>query len=423
MTSLSKKPSDPIYCAYMWHAVLIDADNGTAPCCMAMGADDPTWKNASYQNGVDSPKWVESRELMEQGIWPKICTVCKKNEEIGIISSRERSYRYEIPKPGADPKLLEMDVKFTTKCNLACRMCHPSDSSFLADELRDKPKPHFLTNNWYEPAENPRPKVDFVRKAIEDGLQLLKVTGGEPAASKEFYEIIDWCIDEGYSSILGLELTTNGTKLNDRLLEKLREFRFVHFNLSIDGFEDSYDYVRWPGKWDVFTKTMMNLKEQWQPRVYDKYQDEFRSVTIATVYNMMQLNDINKFSEQIGFDWKVNCDLRPATSELAIDFISPELRDNALKLYWYELSNPSNKELYSTIKRKLTQYANGEKVEFDHIPVDQNKKEMYHRLEHSNYDPVKHKQFVETTLLLDKQRNQSYKVLHPKIVEYIDAKI
>ena len=41
----------------------------------------------------------------------------------------------------------------------------------------------------------PDKKVAYVKKVIADGLQVLKVTGGELFACKYFMSIVDWAIE------------------------------------------------------------------------------------------------------------------------------------------------------------------------------------------------------------------------------------
>lgn len=420
MTSSSKKNYSTA-CPYMWAGVQVSTDGGSAPCCMAMQEDDREWLNQSYQDGVMGAKWVEGRELMSQGKWPKICTVCKDNEALGIRSARERALEKDefASRINFDdkPRTRTLDIKYSTKCQLACRMCHPSDSSFVQEQLEDKPiseRPHFLRDRWYVPEETVQQKVEYTKRAIEDGLTILKCTGGEPTASIHYMKMIDWIIENDYQHMLTLHLTTNAVKLSDKFLDKLVQFRQVRFDVSCDGYKDSYNYVRWPANWNTFDtniKKLVALKEKHPDKVM------ITMTTIAQVYNIFDLANIQQYAHSYGLDHRINTSIRPSESELNIDYLHKSVIEKLLPMYWYEEKKPIEETWYS-IQRKIK-----DGTPFDHIVIDYDKKEVYNRLQEAVYNEVKHQQFVETTLLLDKQRNQSYKTLHPEIVKYIDARL
>lgn len=419
MTSSSKKDYSTA-CPYMWCGVQISTDGGSAPCCMAMQQDDPEWRHQSYEDGVHGAKWVEGRELMSQGKWPKICTICKDNEALGIRSARQRALEkdsWHVFK-GFDhaPKTSTLDVKYSTKCQLACRMCHPSDSSLIQEQFENKSKyarPHFLRDRWYIPEDTVEQKIEYTKHAIENGLTVLKCTGGEPTASIHYMKLIDWIIENDYQHMLSLDLTTNAVKLSDKFLEKLSQFRRVRFDVSCDGYEASYDYVRWPGKWTTFKtnlEKLVNLRERLgEDRII------IVIATICTIYNVFDVRHIQKMARDYNIHYRLNTALRPLDSELNIDFLHESVVMKLLPLYWYEEKKPIEESWYS-IQRKIK-----DGTPFDHITIDDEKKELYNRLNVAKYNREKHRQFVETTLLLDKQRNQSYKTLHPEIVKYIDA--
>ena len=46
-----------------------------------------------------------------------------------------------------------------------------------------------------------------------------------------------------------LQIFTNLQLFNDRIVKLLEPFRYIDFILSIDGIGDTYEYIRYPGKW------------------------------------------------------------------------------------------------------------------------------------------------------------------------------
>ena len=95
-------------------------------------------------------------------------------------------------------------------------MCKPSDSSLLAELYEGETHlPEWVDAEWPPASEQqPDKKVTYVKKLITEGLELLKVTGGEPFACKYFMSVIEWAIEKDYAKNLEINLTTNGTKID-----------------------------------------------------------------------------------------------------------------------------------------------------------------------------------------------------------------
>ena len=95
-----------------------------------------------------------------------------------------------------------LDIAFSNKCNLACRMCKPSDSSLLNDLYEGETHlPEWVDTDWPASQQKPDKKVIYVKKLITEGLELLKVTGGEPFACKYFMSVIEWAIKKDYANV------------------------------------------------------------------------------------------------------------------------------------------------------------------------------------------------------------------------------
>ena len=84
-----------------------------------------------------------------------------------------------------------------------------------------------------------------------DTLQELYFTGGEPLINKKFHAILAYLVDRGLAGRITLQLNSNITKVTDDLVEQLQHFQHVSFTLSIDGFGEVYEYIRYPAKWSI----------------------------------------------------------------------------------------------------------------------------------------------------------------------------
>lgn len=390
-----------IKCPLPWVHMTINTCSTVQPCCMSyLEHDKMTWRKSDFIEGLESEVYKEMRNQLLNDEWPKICQVCKWKEAEGLKSPRQTTLgKTSIPKTNYDiPHLKYIDIKFSTKCNLACRMCHPSDSSRIEDIFRDKPKdemPHFLRNRpLYIEDSREIEKKEFVKNAIDNGLEVLKVTGGEPFASRAFLDIIDWCIENEFNKNLQIMLTTNATKFNKPLLNKLSKFRRVDFNISMDGTKEVYNYIRWGSNWDLFNKSIDNLKEF--IKAYPKVFSQPRVSAILQPYNLYDIVNMYHWSIRSKLFFSVDYQLKPDTSELNVKYLSGDI----LKSAAYEIVTKCDKSWYDhQVREDLIDYL---------------------MLEHEENE-TKHNELLETTLVLDKQRNQDYHCLDSRIVEFLDS--
>ena len=139
------------------------------------------------------------------------------------------------------------NIWVTEKCNLNCSYCYEGEKRCIdmSDEVIEKTV-SFIHDNM---AKNEANNINF--------------HGGEPLlAFEKIIKIIHLCDDMGdfcYS------LTTNGTVINNTMLEKLKENR-VYISLSIDGTKEIHDFNRkrkdGSGSYDWAVKSLKLLQEK-----------------------------------------------------------------------------------------------------------------------------------------------------------------
>ena len=137
-------------------------------------------------------------------------------------------------------------------------------------------------------------------------ITFLKVTGGEPFLSKDFIEILEEAVSEGHSKRITLSITTNGTKFTNKITNMFKHFKEVDINISIEGINELYDYIRYPysyNRWkDRFITFIDNMKQLDHPKF------KLRFSTIVTAYNYLSLTDLQKEIDIIKGNYK-NMDL------------------------------------------------------------------------------------------------------------------
>lgn len=374
------------------------------PCCNTQKYFSFTDKEKTLKEAFHSDEMEELRRQLLNNEKPDICSVCWKNEEIGTFSQRlsnnEKFQKYSI-----EPKLRFLDVKFDNKCNLQCRMCDPYSSNQIWKafdfELPNHLKHIHLTKEEYEAKDNSESRKKQVLELLPD-LTFLKCTGGEPFVSNHFLEVLKEAVDSGHSKHITLSITTNGTKFNTKITEMFEYFEAIDINVSVDGVGETYDYIRYPFKF-----------EQWHERVIDFLTDmeemdhpnfKIRFSTIVTAYNYLNLCEIQKMINQLSLMFPYvqknrkivnffDFDLKPDESELHAKFLPSHIlefeRDEVRRLFTNEYKWHPLKDIFKFV---------------DKYKDTERKKDELKR----------------SAIILDQQRKQDYHTLHPLLVEWLD---
>jgi hypothetical protein len=62
--------------------------------------------------------------------------------------------------------------------------------------------------------------------------------------NSNIFEFLDWLVEQPYAHKTLLSVTTNGTTYNEKLLKYIERFNIVGVQLSIDGVENDFEYIR-----------------------------------------------------------------------------------------------------------------------------------------------------------------------------------
>lgn len=376
-------------CPLLWNHFCSSVTSTVMPCCRIDQRNDlGEWKNSSIKDGIQSTNHIETRNLMRKGIRPKVCNVCYAKEDIGLGSSRLNYLQIykDIDYTKEPNSVLTADIKFNNTCNLACRMCGPFSSSLIASLLKDIPKEDRIHNvNITKYNHKEEEKLEYCKKLIQNGLREFKTTGGEPFYQKYFIRLLDWCIENNYDKGLIIKITTNGINLDKKTINKLLSFKECHLNISIDGYKNVYEYIRYPGKWSDIDNNLHKLIEC--------SSDTFKIniSTLLNIYNLFDIPNIEKYLKGIGYHNNLNieCYIKPyKQSELNVKNLPNSLLDIAI-------SKNNNKRLIKYLTQVKTESKNNFLL----------------------------KEFKRKTKIYDKQRNQTYKILDDAIVNLIGDEI
>ena len=210
--------------------------------------------------------------------------------------------------PSDDPTkatLEGLNIKFGNKCNLKCKMCFPYASSELWKEWQELGwnlnDPHkggswkYYDSYYYEDYDWPRKKENFDKlKAMAKYCNWLHFTGGEPMINPKFLEYLKFCVDEDLAKNISLEVVTNCTKIHPKFLRLAKNFKRIQLRISIDGLGSTYDYIRYPGNYNIVEKNFM-LYHEWFKE--NKPNDSLAYNFCLSIFNLHDLtNFIEKFS-------------------------------------------------------------------------------------------------------------------------------
>ena len=279
-----------------------------------------------FQSAWNSKYMKNVRKQMMNGEIPPSCAKCFKEEAAGHNSKRMWETAYWSKRVNVDdlianttadgevpPQLAYIDLRFGTKCQLACVMCSPHDSSgwvkdwkamFPAVEnaslketmqWKDKGSTNGSSYNWHK--QNPTFWKQFYEQM--PSMQQIYFAGGESLIIEEHYEILEEAIRQGVAKDLELRYNSNGVEWREDLFDLWKEFKLVRFHYSVDSIHEMNSYIRYPSKWERTQEVFHILDRETSNNV---------EVTVACAVqalNIYYLPDFIKWKLEQGFQ-KIN---------------------------------------------------------------------------------------------------------------------
>jgi len=257
------------FCVAPWYSLYVDSDKTIAPCCLIKTNRKYNYKQLDEY--FDSKEIKGLREDLLNGVKNKSCQRCWNVEEAGgdslrLISNRTASpssIKTQIKNPKAS-NINSFDLTLGNLCNLKCIMCSPSLSSRLLAEVNLNPH---LTElypaetldqtkyNWVEDKDF----VNWCNKHLPDSIHI-KFTGGEPFIIPWIQTVIDKIPDKQKKKCI-LHFTTNLTIVNLGLFENFRKFKEVWLSVSVEGCEETFEYLRYGHKWETLSTNIRLIKD------------------------------------------------------------------------------------------------------------------------------------------------------------------
>lgn len=261
--------SKKLKCIHVENSIRIENDGKCRACCMQYGDWDVDYNvsSKSFDEIKNAPRRLEVIEAFEKGIKHPACNRCWQEEKAGFKSKRQRDnekfYNEKIYDQNFQFPVL-IDVSMGNACNIKCRTCGAFNSSFWAKEYKDLG--YFQGSDseykeWLKTFNDAFDETSVFWTEFENSLGSVKhidFYGGEPFLVKKQWEMLEHAIQKGYSKDIVVHYNTNGTIWDVSKEDILSKFRAVYIDFSIDGTEQSLNYIRYPANWNTVFNNFKN---------------------------------------------------------------------------------------------------------------------------------------------------------------------
>ena len=316
--------NNKVFCALPFTYVYVDSLNEYKLCSDARLSSQINTNDMSILTYFNSDYLREIRDDMLKGhLSEKIrgtCIRCIEREELGLWSRREtnvKKYVIETYKKNFYnlPTSDTIKLKFGNLCNLKCLTCGPYSSSRWAKErssvkelevfkeLKDEisEASYEKYGNLYQQSFDYEFEHDLARlqynfdkkfytelKVLLKNLRNIIISGGEPFLNENFYDFLQWLIDNNFSKNLSIFVFSNMTKLPKNFKTFYDKFKSFTINVSIDGVDKKDEYIRRGTNFEEKTKNIRQLVSH--------FKIEF-CVTLS-ILNVGYQSDIIKYCSQ-----------------------------------------------------------------------------------------------------------------------------
>lgn len=288
------------FCYSPWTNIDISTAGDILPCCKFQTQNYSEKFNiaTSTIKQYSKSEFVSTiKQQFQTGQWPEGCERCRIEEENGLPSKRQLDYdRWHTHYATHDlssSDFITASIAFGNTCNLKCIICNPRSSSRWQKEYKeiyniDIPHFKFYKKNFVEDFTNSVPKLIH-----------LDIPGGEPFLSgvDEQKALLQTFVDSDRANEITIHYTTNATIFPDtEWWELWKPFKEIDLQLSLDGIEDRYEYLRYPAKWNEVLANIQHYlqKEQSIPNL------RLSVSHTVSAYNIFYLDEFYSWTQDIG---------------------------------------------------------------------------------------------------------------------------
>lgn len=261
-----------IFCNTPWYEVHIYWDGSFGICCQEShklySKEQYNIATMSIMDWFNSEPAKQFRLSMLGDKKTSACSKCYIEEQHGGHSRRIRSNQKSVIFMSAfEPSLeqspgvkhfehsknnlghtntypIDLHIDLGNFCNLACKMCNAQASSTIASQhvkwniIEDR---RYLGQDW---TKNDQVWTNFKQQLLEiPKLNNIHFMGGETLLTDKLEDLVDTMIEHKRFDLC-FSFVTNGTVYKPNLIKKLKKFRRVGIEISIESVDDRNSYIR-----------------------------------------------------------------------------------------------------------------------------------------------------------------------------------
>lgn len=247
------------------HLYLNKNHNGflLAPCCLAVHHIPSENYVSSIDKVYDSKFLSDIRNDLRNNKKPVSCKDCwVKESEENLFSLRQNFLNHlrladQKNINDSNQKIESWDLRPGNTCNLKCIMCSPFNStSWYTDiDIYEKYMHKFKSENVSSFSDD---EWDYIKENTANRAKKIYIAGGEPFYMKQTVDLL-YHLSKYKWNLENTEITinTNGVSFNEKLNNILLKFKKLVIIISIDGYNEVNEYIRYP---TVFSELLSNIE-------------------------------------------------------------------------------------------------------------------------------------------------------------------
>jgi MoaA/NifB/PqqE/SkfB family radical SAM enzyme len=340
-------------CAYVEKGIrlkVFDNDTGlnaiAVPCCHLTSTNRiQSERINSYEDIINHKTLIYFKDYFgNNDDLPKECAACINMERKGLNSPRIEVNKKDFE--GYD--INRLDVVLGNTCNLACPFCNSNASSLiakLATSLNEDERP--IT---WKPATNFSKGSNTTPEMVAGILKnkkvhTLKLIGGEPFL-KENWDRISEVIGSDACKDMHLDITTNGTVLNDDIFEKISKTKSAFLRISVDSIGRNYEFIRWPHSWDKMHRNLDYVRNNKLHNI------QIGVSNLVNIFNFEFLPEIEQYFSDMKISTGYTTEIKPASHiqnyenlpEHIIEYVRSKIKRDSLKYALVKKDHGHSKE-------------------------------------------------------------------------------
>jgi MoaA/NifB/PqqE/SkfB family radical SAM enzyme len=187
---------------------------------------------------LESEDFKNQYNTLKTGELPKgECSICRSVEADPTTTNSQRQKINSLTKNG-----FYLKIDFSNKCNLKCVMCSSSRSTgWIKDEQKLKAMDFKVDNQQYQTIGDAW--WENIPLSWWKNVGTIELSGGEPLYQEDALKFIDFLSNNVPTCYL--RIMTNGTLIDDSVLNNLNKFENINVAVSVDAWQDDvYRYSR-----------------------------------------------------------------------------------------------------------------------------------------------------------------------------------